>query len=279
MDSVVPSVTGNFGNAAMEVESHSMVEETVKKEKLSPVMNTFDLGSYPPLPTQETTSAGNAPGKSSYANVTGKPSSTKVNFCTLFKLGGNGIDVVVPVESIRVISKRFVNTAYGFFLGKRVAYPVVANYKWHPDVNLLKEDVGIVTVWVKLHGVPVTTFSEDSLSVIATKVGKATILVTFVLSMSENLLDVPIVRYLAIFKRNVPRMQKMGFKPKQVYQPVSKKTTANISANKKKNVNPPKEVPNPFEVLTSVENDEELGKNWGDSNLASKATNSSGSSF
>ncbi|GKA20156.1 hypothetical protein Tco_0700145, partial [Tanacetum coccineum] len=71
----------------------------------------------------------------------------------------------------------------------------------------------------------------------------------------------------------------MGFKPKQVYQPVSNKATANTSANKKKTMDPPKEVTNPFEVLTSVENDEELGKNWGASNLANKATNSSGSSF
>nr|GEW05069.1 hypothetical protein [Tanacetum cinerariifolium] len=52
-------------------------------------------------------------------------------------------------------------TAYGFFLGKRVAYPVVANY----------EDVSTVIVWVKLHVVPVTTFSEDGLSAIATKLG------------------------------------------------------------------------------------------------------------
>ncbi|GJY05453.1 hypothetical protein Tco_0371393 [Tanacetum coccineum] len=37
-------------------------------------------------------------------------------------------DVVVPVEFIRAISERFANTTYGFFLGKRVAYPVVANY-------------------------------------------------------------------------------------------------------------------------------------------------------
>ncbi|GJV46548.1 putative RNA-directed DNA polymerase [Tanacetum coccineum] len=36
--------------------------------------------------------------------------------------------------------------------------------KWNPDVNLLKEDVGNVPVWVKLHGVPVTAFSEDGLS-------------------------------------------------------------------------------------------------------------------
>ncbi|GKG46271.1 putative reverse transcriptase domain-containing protein, partial [Tanacetum coccineum] len=43
--------------------------------------------------------------------------------------------------------------------------------KWNPDVNLLKEDVGNVLVWVKLHGGPVTAFSEDGLSVIATKLG------------------------------------------------------------------------------------------------------------
>nr|GEV00434.1 hypothetical protein [Tanacetum cinerariifolium] len=40
------------------------------------------------------------PGKSSsYANVTRKPSRTKVNFCTLFTPTGNGIDVVVPVKN------------------------------------------------------------------------------------------------------------------------------------------------------------------------------------
>ncbi|GJS21858.1 retrotransposon protein, putative, ty1-copia subclass [Tanacetum coccineum] len=109
----------------------------------------------------------------------------------------NGVDVVVMVEFIRAISATFANTVYGFFLGKRVAYPVVANYfnsmegldaildngpwficnnplilkKWNPDVNLLKEDVGNVPVWVKLHGVPVTAFSEDGLSAIATKLG------------------------------------------------------------------------------------------------------------
>ncbi|GKC41479.1 hypothetical protein Tco_1059201 [Tanacetum coccineum] len=80
---------------------------------------------------------------------------------------------------------------YGFFLGKREAYPVVANYvrntwgkyglfirrnplilkKWNPDVNLLKEEIGNVSVWVKLHGVPVTAFNEDGLSAIVTKIG------------------------------------------------------------------------------------------------------------
>nr|GFC18522.1 hypothetical protein [Tanacetum cinerariifolium] len=130
-----------------------------------------------------------------------------LNIHTLFTPGGNGINVVVPVESIRAISNRFDNTAYGFFLRKRVACPVVSNYvrntwgkyglvrsmfslstrlfsfqfssmnrldamhengpwfiwnnplilkKWHPNENLLKEDVSTVPFWVKLHGVLVT---------------------------------------------------------------------------------------------------------------------------
>ncbi|GJY97221.1 hypothetical protein Tco_0514131 [Tanacetum coccineum] len=96
----------------------SVVDMTVEKDMFSSLDDT--TGSSLPLPTPITTSAGNAP--------------------------------VVPVESIRAISERFANTAYGSFLGKRVAYLVVANY-------------------VKLHGVPVTAFSEHGLNVIATKLG------------------------------------------------------------------------------------------------------------
>nr|GEZ04174.1 RNA-directed DNA polymerase, eukaryota [Tanacetum cinerariifolium] len=76
--------------------------------------------------------------------------------------------------------------------------------------------------------------------------------------------------------------QKIGFKPtKQVYQPVSKKSTANISGNKKNNADLTKKISksNPFEVLTSVKNDVELGTNGGTSNLASQEANSIGSLF
>ncbi|GKF10462.1 hypothetical protein Tco_0048388, partial [Tanacetum coccineum] len=92
-----------YGCAAKVVVSPSVIDEPVVKEKQSslvdtsiPIVEKSGLSSYPPLPTQGSTSAGNTP--------------------------------VVPVESIRAISERFANTAYGFFLGKRVAYPVVANY-------------------------------------------------------------------------------------------------------------------------------------------------------
>ncbi|GJV52050.1 retrotransposon protein, putative, ty1-copia subclass [Tanacetum coccineum] len=185
----------------------SVVGITVEMEKLSPLEDSTVLGYFPPLSTPVTTTSGNALGKSSYANDTGKPSGKKVKFRTLFTPGGNGIDVVVLVESIRAISERFANTSYGFFLGNRVAYPVVANYvrntwdgmlengpwfirnnplilkKWHPNVDLLKEDVSTVPVWVKLHGVPVTDFSEDGLSAIATKLDTPLILDSYTSDM------------------------------------------------------------------------------------------------
>ncbi|GJV65753.1 hypothetical protein Tco_1476581 [Tanacetum coccineum] len=53
------------------------------------------------------------------------------------------------------------------------------------------------------------------------------------------------------------------------------------SCNKNKNVEPTIEVSNsnPFDVLNSVDNDVELGTNWGTTNLVNNEANSSGSSF
>ncbi|GJW76392.1 retrotransposon protein, putative, ty1-copia subclass [Tanacetum coccineum] len=343
---------------------------TVEMEKINSLEDTIVLESFPPLSKPVTTTAGNAPGKSSYANVTGKPSGKKLNICTLFTPGGNGIDVVVPVESIRAISERFANTSYGFFFGKRVAYLVVANYvrnalgkyglvhsmfssstelfsfqsssmegldamlengpwfirnhpliskKWHPDENLLKEDVSIIPVWVKLHGVPVTAFSEDGLSTIVTKLGTPLMLDFYTSDMCmqswgrSSYARVMIelrsnVEYASckVFghiheecpkntcagekktlrkpsqtSRCVPVGLKMGFKPQKEYRPVPKKPTASSSGNKKKGVKPTIEVSNsnPFEVLNSIDNDVELGTNGGTTNLVNNGATSSGSSF
>nr|GEY04487.1 hypothetical protein [Tanacetum cinerariifolium] len=43
-------------------------------------------------------------------------------------LSSLGADVAISLKSFRAISERFANTIYGFFLGKWVAYLVVANY-------------------------------------------------------------------------------------------------------------------------------------------------------
>nr|GEW34266.1 hypothetical protein [Tanacetum cinerariifolium] len=161
----------------------SMVDITVETEKQNYLEDTTILGSFPSLSTPGTTTTDNAYGKSLYANITGKPSGKKMNVRTLFTLRGNGIDVVVLVDSIHAISERFINTAYGFswermwhtlllltMLGILENNPLILK-KWLPNENLFKKDVSTVTVWVKLHGVPVTAFSEDGLSAIATKLG------------------------------------------------------------------------------------------------------------
>nr|GEW92575.1 hypothetical protein [Tanacetum cinerariifolium] len=154
----------------------SVVDKTIQKEKLSHVVTTTE--SYPPLPTHVATSAGNAleagnaSGKSSYANVTGKLSGKKLNICTLFTPGGRGWHTLLLLTMLGTLGNN----------------PLILK-KWHLDENLLKEDVNTILVWVKLHGVHVMAFINDGLSVISTKLelkGRATILVIFVLSMGEN---------------------------------------------------------------------------------------------
>ncbi|GKE28478.1 hypothetical protein Tco_1443862 [Tanacetum coccineum] len=113
-----------------------VVDMTVEMGKNNSLDDIIISGYFPPLSMPGTITVGNAPGKSLYANITGKPSEKKVNVRTLYTPGGNGIDVVVLADSIRAISECFANTAYGFFLGKKVAYPVVANYVRNTWVNI-----------------------------------------------------------------------------------------------------------------------------------------------
>ncbi|GKE12265.1 hypothetical protein Tco_1415816 [Tanacetum coccineum] len=81
-----------------------------------------------------------------------------------------------------------------------------------------------------------------------------------------NLLGVRLVRFLDIFMRNVRRIQVLP--------------NASSSGNKK-GVEPTTEVSksNPFDVLNSVDNDEEFGTNRGTTNLVNNGATSSGSSF
>nr|GEX30754.1 hypothetical protein [Tanacetum cinerariifolium] len=115
-------------SAVKEGVTPPVVDMMMEKEEISPLEDTTVLESCPTLTRPVKTMAGNASGKSTYANINGKPSGKKVNVLTLFIHRGNGIYVVVLVDSIRAISERFANITYGFFLEKKVAYPVVANY-------------------------------------------------------------------------------------------------------------------------------------------------------
>nr|GEX02978.1 hypothetical protein [Tanacetum cinerariifolium] len=99
-------------SSGQEGATTSVVDMMVVMEKKNRLNDTIVLESFPPLSTPITSTAGNAPGKSSYANITSKPSGKKVNVHTLFTPEGNGIDVVVLVDSIHAISERFANTTY-----------------------------------------------------------------------------------------------------------------------------------------------------------------------
>ncbi|GJY86242.1 ATPase, F1/V1/A1 complex, alpha/beta subunit [Tanacetum coccineum] len=173
--------------------------------------------------------------------------------------------------------------------------------KWHFDENLVKEDVSTIPVWVKLYDVPVTAFSEDGLSAIATKLADVELKDNIVAPMPkitregyytcnicvEYELKPPRCACCKVFghvleecpknigasaTKNLKKTSqtpkgilvgpKMGFKPKQVFQPVSKKSTANSGVKKKNNSESTKVVSksNPFKVLTSVDNDMDLGK-------------------
>nr|GEX10038.1 hypothetical protein [Tanacetum cinerariifolium] len=257
-EGVVPSVNVIFGNTHVEIMgqlSSGPSDRDVEKEKLYSLVDTTVMGYFPPLPMHVTNSAGNDPGKSSYANVTGKPRGKKLNIHTLFTL----------------------------------------------------------EIWVKLHGVPIMTFSEDSLSAIVTKFGtplrldfytsdmcmqswgrssyaRVTIELRTDVELKDNIVECPkntcagkkkTVKKPTQTSRGVSVGLKIGFKPQKEYRPVSKKPTANSSSNKKKGVEPTIEVSNsnPFKVLNLSDNDEELGTNEGTTNLVNNRDTSSGSSF
>ncbi|GJU47780.1 hypothetical protein Tco_1217335 [Tanacetum coccineum] len=172
--------------------------------------------------------------------------------------------------------------------------------KWHPDENLLKEDVSTIPVWVKLYGVPVMAFNEDGLSAIATKLGTPLMLdsytsemcmqswgrSSYARAMIELQADVELKDNIVAAMPTIAReghytcniRVEYEWKPPRL---VPKKSTTSSSGNKKKGVEPSIEVSNsnPFEVLNSVDNDVELGTNGGTTNLVNNEATSSGSSF
>nr|GEW53184.1 hypothetical protein [Tanacetum cinerariifolium] len=158
-------------SAVQEGITPYVVDMTVEMGKQYSLDDTTILESFPSLSTPVTNTADNAPGKSSYANITGKPNGKKVNVRTLFTPG-----VAYPVVS------NYVRNTWGKYEIIRLMFgsstelfsfqfssmdgldamlengpwfirnnPLILK-KWHPDANLLKEYVSTVPVWVKLHG-------------------------------------------------------------------------------------------------------------------------------
>ncbi|GKE20594.1 hypothetical protein Tco_1432106 [Tanacetum coccineum] len=177
-------------------------------------------------------------GSKSYVSVVAasKP-SPKLNFRTLFNEDKvEHLDFVLPVENVLADQNKFANSLVGFFVGKRVAFPLVLNCvtntwskfgfqkvikddddvfyfkfssttgleqvleqgpwlirnqpliltKWAPNLDLAKDVVKKVPVWVKIHKVPVMAYSEDGLSLIALQIRKPVMLDAFTSSMCSE---------------------------------------------------------------------------------------------
>nr|GEX30624.1 hypothetical protein [Tanacetum cinerariifolium] len=155
------------------------------------------------------------PNTKSFMNVvTGTKPNSKINFRTLFNEERvENSDFVLPMANVMAAKNKFANSLVGFFIGKRVALPLVKNYltntwgkfgfqsvikddddvyyfkfsttrgleqvmeqgpwlirnqpliltQWTPNLNLEKNKVKKVPVWVKIHKVPVVAYSEDGL--------------------------------------------------------------------------------------------------------------------
>ncbi|GJS53739.1 copia protein [Tanacetum coccineum] len=234
-------------NKSATLVSPSVVDDTVEKEKLSPVVTTTEP--YLPLPTQVTTSAGNALDKSSYANVTGMVRSMFNSSTGLFSFKFSfmdGLDAMLENGPWLIRDN-----------------PLIMR-KWHPNENLLKEDVSTIPYWFKLYGVLVTAFREDGLSAIATKL--AIIEIRADLELKDNIVAaMPKITKEGYYTCNI-RVE-YEWKPPRCacckgFQLVSKNSTANTFGKKKNNSESTKDVSksNPFEVLATVDNDVELGK-------------------
>ncbi|GJX81367.1 hypothetical protein Tco_0330848, partial [Tanacetum coccineum] len=107
-------------------------------------------------------------GPISYAKlVNGEPSRKSVNFRTLITMVGNGVDVAIPLDSIRAISE----SEYGLVKSMLNSFNGLFFFQYSSKDGLNKEDAGNVSSWDKFHGVPMSAFTEDGLSIIATKLG------------------------------------------------------------------------------------------------------------
>ncbi|GKB70661.1 hypothetical protein Tco_0932073 [Tanacetum coccineum] len=242
----------------------SVVDMMVEKKKVSALEDNTIPESFSPLTTPVTTTAGNAYGMSSYANITSKLNGKKVKVRTLFTPRGNGIDVVFPVDFIRAISVRVANTAYGFFLGKKVACTVVANY-YCSSLSAIATKLGTLLMLDSYtYDMCMQSWGRSSYARVMIEL-RADVECSSCKVFGHVHKECPkntgagekkTMKKPSQTSRGVSIGPKMGFKPQNEYRHVPKKSTASSSGNKKKVVEPTIEVSNsnPFDVLNLVDN-------------------------
>ncbi|GKD25630.1 alpha/beta hydrolases superfamily protein [Tanacetum coccineum] len=172
--------------------------------------------------------------------------------------------------------------------------------KWTPDANIRKEHVCNIPVWVKFHDIPITMFTEDSLGDIATKLDTPMLIDSYTSAMCTNswgrssyvkamvelrvnveLKDTLVVDLHGLdhivnewLKKIVLDVLKNLKNPRQAVRGVQ--NGASSSGKKKQTRLTRQEVrnSNPFDVLNTIENDDEMSTNRENSKFAGKGANS-----
>ncbi|GKC45311.1 hypothetical protein Tco_1063033 [Tanacetum coccineum] len=218
-----------------------------------------------------TSSASNPESVSFATLLKGDTSQKSINFYTLITSAGIGADVVISKESVYVVNERLNNMVYEFFLGKHVAYLVVENYFSFKDMMKSMLENGS---WL-IHNVPL---------ILRKWTPNANI-------MMKEVCEGYTMRTIHIeYKWTPPRCSickvfghVMDQCPKKPISDVLKNlnnpreaNSASLSGKKKLAGLSRKEVSNLnlFDMLNSVQNDDELGTNGGNLKLGEKGSNS-----
>ncbi|GJW40181.1 hypothetical protein Tco_0066026 [Tanacetum coccineum] len=146
-------------------------------------------------------------GKGSFASLLQKQSSKNVVHISELRNDEvvEGAAVAILLSAVEEVSARFENTLYGYFIGNRLAFPLVENYvkntwakfglkrimlddnfflfQFDTKEGMEKEEVKKPPVWVKMHHVPIAAYSEVGLSLITTQIGSPIMLDTYTSNM------------------------------------------------------------------------------------------------
>ncbi|GJR41701.1 WAT1-related protein [Tanacetum coccineum] len=227
----------------------------------------------------------NKSGPTVYAKlVTGEPSRKIVNFRTLLAPAGKGAHVAISLEPFQAISEHFANTVMVSFLKNGWRTPWLKTMLRTLGVNmdlsnqlasgcgLIIKRCGNVSIWVKLHGVPLMAFGEDGFKDIGTKVGTPLMLdsctsdmcmqswgrSSYAKAIIELRADVKLKDTIVVA---MPKLM-MGstYHPQNMWQRKAEVSSKEVSSS------------NPFGALKSVENDDDLGMNGGNSKAVGKGS-------
>ncbi|GJX21939.1 RNA-directed DNA polymerase, eukaryota, reverse transcriptase zinc-binding domain protein [Tanacetum coccineum] len=109
--------------------------------------------------------------KESTSDASPERPPSKINFINLFNEEKvEDTDLVLPMDSILTMQR---------------STPIIL-HKWSPNLSFSKDEVKKVPVWVKMHKVPVVSYSEDGLSLIASQISTPIMLDAFTTSMCAD---------------------------------------------------------------------------------------------